>query len=157
MKRIGQFIVVVFGLLIFGLGFHWLTDSYTATRQRHRMQSTYSRSFWFPYREGMRLADLRREHPELFEEALDHKIRLVRTDQSVAAHARNRLSQAASALRGRIGANYFLNLAVEANPQPIGIDYSLNTENVSSLLLRPDDSFIIWTSTLPIYIELYSK
>jgi hypothetical protein len=105
----------------------------------------------------MTLADLLREHSDLFDEALDHKIRLVRTDHSIAAHTRYGISLAAYALYQRTEQNYLWNLAAEIDPRPIGIDYSLEAPNVGLLPLRADDSFIIWTSTVPIFIELYRQ
>jgi hypothetical protein len=157
-KRIGQFALVSALVVLFvAAGLHWLTDSYTATRKWRQKHSTYSRSFWFPYRNGMMLADLLREHPELFDEALDRKVRLVRTDHSIAAHARNRISQAASAFAQHTAQKHLWDIAAGVNPRPIEVDYSLNTPDAGHLLLRPDDSIIIWTSSLPIYVELYSQ
>lgn len=136
---------------------NWLADSYTADRKRSRVSSTYSRDFWVLYRPGITLADLIHEHPELFGEALDQKILLNRTDHSLGAHARTRVSHAASTMAVLTGRYELNDFAMDIYPRGLEVDYTLDTVDAAAVVLRDDDAITIWTSSLPIYIKLYRE
>jgi hypothetical protein len=161
MKRLRYLAVAAVLVLLTASGFLWLTNSYAADQRSRRAHSTYYRSFWIRYRHGMTLADLRSQHPEWFDESLDHTIRLVRYDHSIASHVRNRISQTAEPLAKLTGGNNYglnciLNFMAEARPRPNETDYPLAAASTNSLRVGSDDSFIIWTSYCPIFIELFT-